>query len=653
MYEIEDYIVISWDSVDDLFPKDMLNDMFETYISFIMELATDASVWQREIRTLIPENQWIRRNDFNDTAASSSERLLFTEFVENAVKNPDRIAILTSHKSITYGELLNSSAYIGNQLRKMDIKPNKLVAIMMHKGWEQVFAVLGIQLSGAAYVCIDPQLPEERRNYLLEHGEVNITITQKKIKNSLLIPARITCISIDEEILVKKSMIHTGPIQSSDDLAYVLYTSGSTGLPKGVMISHRGALNTIMDINKKFCITSEDRVLAISALSFGLSVYDIFGMLSAGGAIVIPDLFTEHNPDHWLYLINRYKVTLWNSVPTLMELLVETMEARGKTFELKYVLMSGDWIPINLPERIWKICQTSKLISLGGATEGSIWSIYFPIAYIDSSWKSIPYGKPLTNQRFYVLNKHLGHCPEYVPGELYIGGEGVALNYWRDNEKSNISFIIHPETNERLYSTGDLGRFLPDGYIEFMGREDFQIKIGGFRVEVGEIESVLNGHPKVSRSAVKKVVTKNGNESLAAYVVLNSQSVSDLMNKSENSCENLDSKIIGHMDTELILDTEQRLLFKSKTPGIREISGHIIPLGESKDVSAEFYLRRSSSRRFTDRLIDKEQFNDFLSCLRKVNLNGVKKYRYGSAGGLYPVQVYIYITRCSSFFSTH
>ena len=233
------------------------------------------------------------------------------------------------------------------------------------------------------------------------------------------------------------------PVQGPEDLAYVIYTSGSTGMPKGVMIDHRGAVNTILDINQRFDVNSADRVLALSALNFDLSVYDVFGLLAAGGTIVIPKAFSERDPEHWAELIAKHRVTIWDTVPALMQMLVEYEAGRSEHLpdSLRLVMMSGDWIPLDLPDRIKNMATDIKVVGLGGATEASIWSILYPIEKIESHWTSIPYGKPMVNQSFHVLNDALAPCPVWVPGQLFIGGIGLAIGYWRDEEKTQNSFI--------------------------------------------------------------------------------------------------------------------------------------------------------------------------------------------------------------------
>ena len=389
-----------------------------------------------------------------------------------------------------------------------------------------------------------------------------------------------------------------------------------------------------MDINRRFTVGYNDRILAVSALEFDLSVYDIFGILAAGGAIVMPESSRSKDPDHWVELIATHQVTLWNTVPALMQMLVEHLSVRkdAPVGNLRLALLSGDWLPVTLPTQMRSVAMPSGLslwsniniISLGGATEASIWSIFHPIDKVDLNSPSIPYGKPLDNQRFYVLNKLMQPTPTWVAGELYIAGIGLAEGYWQNEEKTNKSFITHPVTQERLYKTGDLGRYLPSGDIEFLGREDFQVKINGFRIELGEIETALKQHP-----AVKEAVVNSHRDRLIAYVI--------------PTQDNLDS---SNSLTGAIADPVERMEFKLKQPGLRQFATSQtqvdLPLTKVNEGS---YLKRQSYRNFKAEAISLEDFSEFLSCLMQKQLNDfpLPKYRYPSAGNLYPVQTYIFI----------
>jgi amino acid adenylation domain-containing protein len=415
-----------------------------------------------------------------------------------ARRQPERIAVISEDRSITYGQLLEQTAALAHELRQAGAARNVPIAVVTQAGCERVIAPLGILEAGAPYVPIDPDLPAERMQVMMEDAGVRIAVTTADLDASLSWPEGVRRVLVNRLKAAPAAAVGVQPLQSPSDTAYIIYTSGSSGRPKGVAIDHRGPLNTIVDINERYAIGLDDRLIALSNLSFDLSVYDIFGLLGAGGTLVYPPVSRLRDATAWAAAVERHNVTLWNTVPLLYSEVVEAARETGASLaSLRLVLMSGDWIPLDLPLRSRALNPTTQLVGLGGATEASIWSIYYAIGDIDPAWRSIPYGKPLRNQRFHVLDTQLNACPDWVEGDLYIGGIGLAQGYWRDEERTKASFFTHPRTGERLYRTGDRGRYFPDGNIEFLGRQDSQVKIRGFRVELGDVESNLRRHTDV------------------------------------------------------------------------------------------------------------------------------------------------------------
>ncbi|QFS52457.1 non-ribosomal peptide synthetase [Nostoc sphaeroides] len=527
-------LIFNWDVVEELFPDGLIDDMFSAYCDLLQQLAKDDEVWYSKQRTLLPPAQVKLQLAVNATSKAIPETaLLHTLVFEQVSLRPEQRAVVTSdsygelrYRTLTYLELGDRAIDLAHHLQQLRVYPNQLVAIVMDRGWEQVVAALGILAAGAAYLPIDPGLPTERQWYLLEQAKVQIVLTQTRLESLLDWPENIQRLCVDADIKsLHNQFLET--VVKPEDLAYIIYTSGSTGLPKGVMISHQSVVNTILDINQRFGVNADDRILALSSLSFDLSVYDIFGTLAAGGTIVIPEAASTKDPNHWIELIAKYQITIWNSVPALMQMLVEYASHHPEIAfnNLRLVLLSGDRIPLSLPQQVKALSEKAKVISLGGATEASIWSILYPIE--DATTKSIPYGRPMANQRFYVLKETLEPCPVWVPGHLYIGGIGLAKGYWCDEKKTEASFIIHPQTKERLYKTGDWGRYLPDGNIEFLGRDDFQVKINGYRIELGEIEVALQQHTAI-KEAIANVLEEQGNRSLIGYIVPKSEKISKI-----------------------------------------------------------------------------------------------------------------------------
>ena len=606
--EAEDSLFLNWDGVEDLFPAGLVDDMFDAFCRLLRRLATEEEAWQETRRQLIPPKQLEQRTAINDTTVPMPETLIHTLFAAQVSQRTQQAAVITPHRTLTYEELYRRSNQVGHRLRQLGALPNTLVAIVMEKGWEQIVGVLGVLASGAAYLPIDPGLPKERLWYLLENGEVKLVLTQSCLRDSeallrsadrLEFPEGIQCLCLDNEELASESDQPLEPVQKPDDLAYVIYTSGSTGLPKGVMVAHQSVVNLAIHTNESFRVSSGDRILALTALNHDLSVYDIFGLLTAGGTLVIPDASAQRDPAHWLELMQKERVTVWNSVPPMMEMLLDyaascsdqrKAEGRGQRAEgiypdsemrrslgtsnlstereflvqaltdnvsvapvqegqksssegnllpsasyplpsqvqlpdLRLTFLGGDWLPVTLPNRLKALATNVRVISIGGPTETTVWNIWYPVEAVNQDWKSIPYGRPIANTKYYIINEALEDCPVWVPGELYCAGMGLAKGYWRNDEKTRANFINHPVTGERLYKTGDLGRYLPDGTIEFLGRADFQLKIRGYRIEPGEIEAALVQHLAVEASVVKAVGEQRGQERLVAYLISNQEQV--------------------------------------------------------------------------------------------------------------------------------
>lgn len=519
--EINGDLMLSWDAVEAIFPAGVLDDMFQAYSQLLHELATEDAAWHRARPKLVPAAHLELVRQANDVFAPAPSGLLHEPFITMAMERGDAPAVISSRQCLSHKQLYQASNRIAHRLRSLGAEPNTLVAVVMEKGCEQIAAVMGILQSGAAYLPIDPALPKDRIWTILDLADAKLVLTQSWVQDAQEWPPQVKVISLERDDLSMESSHQPDLVQQPSDLAYVIFTSGSTGTPKGVMIDHAGALNTVIDINQRFGVTAADKVLAVSSLSFDLSVYDIFGILGAGGAMVIPDAVKHNDPQHWAEMMDKHHVSVWNSAPALMENLLEysTSAQNVGLNDIRLAMMSGDWIPLHVPTQLKRVLSDVEVVSLGGATEASIWSIFHVVDEVNPEWRSIPYGKPLTNQTFYVLDEQFQPRPLWVTGQLYIGGIGLAKGYWKNHERTQASFVTHPVTGETLYKTGDLGRLMPNGEIEFLGREDFQVKIQGYRIELGEIESTLNRHPAIMGSVVNAWTDPAGAKHLVAYVL--------------------------------------------------------------------------------------------------------------------------------------
>ena len=422
---------------------------------------------------------------------------LHGEFYENALKYPERIALIYENEKVSYKMLRLYALRAANYMWQRGVRKNDRVVVILPRGIGQVAALLGILAIGAAYVPIAIKQPSARREKIIEN-----------VKPAFVLQ--------DETFLEETPW--SGCIENNPkDTAYIIYTSGSSGEPKGVEMSHAAATNTIEEILRIWNIGVEDSVLSISAFDFDLSVFDIFGLLAAGGTVILINEDDFRDPEVWEKLIKIYGITIWNSAPALLDMFL-IMRKNNHFDKLRLALVSGDWVPLYLPEKWYKVTLiNSQFVALGGATEGGIWSNYYCVSKIDKSWNSIPYGQALPKQKYRIMDENFVDCGVNIPGELQIGGGSLAKGYINDEELTMKKFITDVK-GERWYRTGDRGMRWADGTIEFLGRMDTQVKIRGHRIELGEIESVLKSFLGIKEAVVVAQGDKYHKELVAFYL---------------------------------------------------------------------------------------------------------------------------------------
>ncbi|MGW4356021.1 non-ribosomal peptide synthetase [Nocardia sp. NPDC004582] len=563
--EVRGGLLLNWDVRSDAFPPAMVETMFTRYIDAVLRLAgsdapgldvprpgmpgldaaglnaaavrdgaaaTEVSAaptahpadfggagWDAEAAVRIPVEQAVVRARVNATDGPVTGRALHTGLFEFAATTPDAPAVvweadtsvpavgaghvpLTSESGfgtsvLSYRELAEQALAVAGALRAVGVRPGDAVAVQLPKGPDQILATVGVLAAGAVYVPIGFDQPDRRRAEILRTGAVVAAVTAGGEVPGLPTVALRAAREYPEPLA-------RAVIPDPEAIAYVLFTSGSTGRPKGVEVPHRAAMNTIDELNERFGIGADDRALALSALEFDLSVYDIFGLLSAGGTVIALDEGQRAEPGRWVELIRRHRVSVLNCVPSLLDMTLEA--AAGKPVDsLRMVILGGDWVDVALPGRLAAVAPGCRFAGLGGATETAIHSTIREVvnAEVPPEWSAVPYGTPLRNVRCRVVGPSGQDCPDWVTGELWIGGAGVAAGYRGDPERTADRFVSHDGLN--WYRTGDLARYLPDGCLEFLGRADHQVKIRGYRVELGEVESALRGLPGV-RHAIAAVV---------------------------------------------------------------------------------------------------------------------------------------------------
>lgn len=481
-------LLIYLDAAGDRFPPGMLDALLDRYQEYFH----------------LPWNLPLHPPASFPAAGPRQRQLLHSGFLASLKHTPDRPAVEGPAGALSYRQLHHRACQFA---RKLSGVKRGAVAIFAEPSADQLAAQLGVLYVGLAYLPLDPALPLARVHQVLEGADPVAILAPpglaQKLDRTCLWPEH------DEQSLEPGSC-------APEDLAYIIYTSGSTGNPKGVMIAHQAAANTLISIQKLFSLGPHDRSIGLSSPSFDLSVFDSFGIWGAGGCLVLPLPARRRDPEHWKELVDGYAVSVWNSVPALWEMFLS--QKNVVVAGLKQVWLSGDWIPMALAKETRERFPDLRVISLGGATEAAIWSIYYPLETLDPSWSSIPYGRALPNQGVKVVDPFLEDCLPGVPGDIVIQGAGVAEGYWKNPQESEARFRVHPQSGNRLYLTGDRGRYLSDGCIEILGRSDLQVKIRGHRIELTEIEATLRGHSEV-KEAVAVAVGERCQRWLAAFVV--------------------------------------------------------------------------------------------------------------------------------------
>ncbi|EHA1743120.1 amino acid adenylation domain-containing protein [Salmonella enterica subsp. enterica serovar Javiana] len=507
---------IHWDCVDEAFKPGVLPRMFGMFTQLLEALVDSPQTWQSETPLTLSEPEQALWQSYNDTEVSqlvAPQQTLLSQFIARCQQTPQAVALICGDRQICYGDLALMAQRIAGALAAKALSPGQPVGIMLEKSVEQIAAVLGVLLAGAAYVPLNPDYPRQRLQSIVEQFDDNMPILT--FGDHLRTWAG--AIDITQALVQAPLDLHARC--HPDHLAYVIFTSGTSGTPKGVEVDHRAALTTINDINRRLAVNSQDVALGVSSLSFDLSVYDIFGLLSCGACLVLPDEGERLEPQAWLQLIARHQVTLWNSAPVYLQMLLD--EPGSGLHLLKRVLISGDWIALNLPEKLRERAPEAAFYSLGGATEAAIWSVFYPVTQVEAGWNSIPYGYPLSNQRLYVADSRGQLKPPGISGELWIAGDGLARGYWRDKARTDVAFTSFPG-QRRAYRTGDRARLNEDGVMEFLGRVDNQVKVRGYRIEPGDVESALRRCHGVDDALVvaRKTPGNSNYTGLIAYLVV-------------------------------------------------------------------------------------------------------------------------------------
>ncbi len=458
--------------------------------------------------------------EWNDTVAPYTRDICLHQLFERqAQRDPAAPALDHNGRLTAYGALNRRANRIARWLESRGVVQGDLVGIRMTRGEDMIAALLGIHKTGAAYVPMDPRFPADRVAYIMADTGAKLLITEQALAADA--PAELA-VALDRLDLSEQPDHDLDRDVDAAMLAYIIFTSGSTGKPKGVILQHQPVVNLIEWVNQTFAVNADDRLLFVTSLCFDLSVYDIFGILAAGATVVVPTEEETGDARALAALLNEREITFWDSAPAALQQITPLLPESGSD-KLRLVFLSGDWIPLSLPPLMSRVFANVRVIGLGGATEAAIWSNFFPVGEIRKEWRSVPYGRPIQNAAYRILDERLRPCPINTPGDLYIGGECLSIGYFNQPALTAERYKPDPFSGQPgavIYQTGDRARFFADGNIEFLGRLDAQVKIRGFRIELGEIESALNEHEDVAEAVALAREDKPGEKRLVAYVQL-------------------------------------------------------------------------------------------------------------------------------------
>ena len=482
---------------------------------------TTAEDGHRIDRSLLTEDEQQQLATWNATEHEYPTDACVQQLIAGqATATPDAVALVANGQALSYRELNRLSNQLAHYLQALGVGPNTLVGLCVERSFDMVVGLLGILKAGGAYLPLDPSYPLERLAFMLEDSQASVLVTQQYLASRLAPQkAQLICLDTDASVLAQQS--ETEPISTvtSDDLVYVIYTSGSTGRPKGVQITHKSLLNLVFWHQHAFAVTPVDRATQVTSPAFDATGWELWPYLTCGASIYLPDEDTRIAPVRlrdWL-LRNRITITF---LPTALTESVIALEWPS-TASLRYLLTGADKL-----QRYPTPSLPFALINNYGPTEATVVATSGQVPSTEHHDGPPSIGRPIVNTQVYILDEHLQQVPIGMTGELYIGGVGVGKGYLNRPELTAERFIPHPFSSEpgvRLYKTGDLARYLPDGQIAFLGRADQQVKIRGFRIELGEIEAIVNRHPAVRQAVVVAREDVPGEKYLVAYVVTDQQ----------------------------------------------------------------------------------------------------------------------------------
>jgi amino acid adenylation domain-containing protein len=501
-----------WEYSTDLFEPATIERMAGHFMRLLEEIVADPDRPIDDLALLGERERTLLTEEWNRTEAEIPPQRLEQLVAEQARLAPDRVAVRFEGRELSYGELDVRANRLANRLTALGAGPGELVGVCLNRSEELLVALLATMKTGAAYVPIDPGFPPARQELMLTDAQVRVLLSEETLLASLPVSgATVLCVDRDRDEVALQSSAPPAHDAGDEGLAYVIYTSGSTGKPKGVEIEHRALVNLLCAMRERPGLTAEDVLVAVTTLSFDIAGLELYLPLIAGAQVVIASAQTATDPRALARLLESSGASVMQATPTTWRMLIDS----GWTGRagLK-ALCGGEALPPALADEL--LAHVSELWNMYGPTETTIWST---CAHVRAPGEPLSIGRPIANTTLHVFDRSGGPAPIGVPGELAIGGAGLARGYRNRPELTAERFVAGGLGDERLYRTGDLARYRPDGTLQFLGRLDHQIKLRGFRIELGEIEATLGAHPAVAAAAATLHDGPQGEPSLIAYVV--------------------------------------------------------------------------------------------------------------------------------------
>jgi len=465
---------------------------------------------------LLPEAEHALLAAWNQTQISlEAVALMPQRFEQWAAQTPTAIAVTFNGESLTYGDLNQRANQLAHHLQSCGVGPNVLVGLHLERSLDLIVALLGILKAGGAYVPLDPAYPADRLRFMVEDAQLSVLVTQAALQATApTATAQVICVDQDWPAIAQHPTTNLNLALDRESLAYIIYTSGSTGKPKGVCLRHRNLSNFLMAMDRAIGLTSTDRLLAVTTISFDIAALELYLPLVNGAQVILASRALAADGPALAQELQTAGITAMQATPATWQMLLATGWKGGELT----LLCGGEALPRDLADQLLSRCRT--LWNVYGPTETTIWST---CTQVQAGSEAVPIGRPIANTQTYILDAALQPVPIGVAGELHIGGEGVAQGYWQRPDLTQARFIPNPwgtNQGDRLYKTGDLARYLPNGDIEYLGRLDFQVKLRGFRIELGEIEAAISQHPAIRETVVIVREDIPGDKRLVAYGVL-------------------------------------------------------------------------------------------------------------------------------------